>query len=71
VSSEPVIQLITTTPKLGRFFQEVGRRIPSGEHLPAPTPQDIGRFLEVAARYGYWNGSREENAAVGINLPRN
>jgi quercetin dioxygenase-like cupin family protein len=69
VSSEPVVQLITTTPKLGRFFQEVGRRITPGVDLPPPAPKELGRFLDVAARYGYWNASREENAAVGITLP--
>jgi quercetin dioxygenase-like cupin family protein len=66
-SDAPVVQLITTTPKLGRFFQEIGR--PAAGAPPAPpTPEDVGRFVQVAARYGYWMASPEENAAAGIPL---
>jgi quercetin dioxygenase-like cupin family protein len=67
-SSEPVVQLITTTPKLGRFFQEIGRPITPGTLLPPPSPDYIEHFLRVAAKYRFWNGSPAENAAVGINL---
>jgi quercetin dioxygenase-like cupin family protein len=66
VASEPVVQLITTTPALGRFFQEAGRPVIAGTPLPPPTKDDIAHFLEVAARYKYWNGSPEENAGIGI-----
>jgi len=66
VSSEPVIVLIITTPKMGRFFQEVGRPLTDA---PQPvTPEDIAHFLTVSAAYGYWNATPEENAAVGIHL---
>ena len=68
-SIEPVVQLITTTPKLGRFFQEIGRRVTPGASPPAPTPEELQRFARVAAKYGYWHGSPEENAAVGIHFP--
>jgi hypothetical protein len=47
--------LVVSTAKLGRFFREV-----AGEPLP--------RFLAIAARYGYWNATPEENAAVGLRL---
>jgi quercetin dioxygenase-like cupin family protein len=67
-SSEPVVQLITTTPKIGLFFQEVGRRTSPGVPLPPPTQQDFAHFLNTAASYHYWNGSPAENAAVGIRL---
>src|SRR3954451_21698326 len=36
ISSEPALQLITTTPKLGRFFQEIGRPVTPGVPLPPP-----------------------------------
>jgi quercetin dioxygenase-like cupin family protein len=67
-SSEPVVQLITTTPKLARFFREVGRPVTPGAPLQPPTPKDIEHFLRVASKFGYWNGSPAENAAVGIFL---
>ena len=67
-STEPVIEVITTTPKLGRFFQEIGRPVIQGVPLPPPTPDNIRRFLEIAARYGYWNATPAENAAAGISL---
>jgi mannose-6-phosphate isomerase-like protein (cupin superfamily) len=66
-SGEPVVQLITTTPTLGRFFREVGR--PVGSALPA-SPEELRQFAETSARYGHWLGSPEENAAVGIPSPQ-
>jgi quercetin dioxygenase-like cupin family protein len=66
VSSEPVVALITTTARLGRFFQETGRKV---QGTPPPvTPEDVARFAAVAARYDHWNGTPEDNAAVGIRL---
>jgi quercetin dioxygenase-like cupin family protein len=67
-SSEPVVELITTTPKIGRFFQEVGKPLTPGASPKPPTPEDIQRFMQVSASYHYWNASPEENAAVGIFL---
>src|SRR6266545_442391 len=58
-SGAPVVQLISTTPRLGRFFQEVGRPVPA----EPPTPEELRRFAEAATRYGHWLGSPEENAA--------
>jgi quercetin dioxygenase-like cupin family protein len=66
VSSEPVVSLIITTKRMGRFFQETGRPL-MGELQP-PTPEELARFTAVSARYRYWNATPEENAAVGIQL---
>jgi quercetin dioxygenase-like cupin family protein len=66
VSSEPVVTLITTTKRLGRFFQETGR--PLADASQPPTPEELARFAAVSARYGYWNATPEENAAVGIHM---
>jgi quercetin dioxygenase-like cupin family protein len=65
VSDEPAVDLIITTPRMGRFFREIGRPVGA----PPPTPQELGHFVETAARYGYRLGTPEENAAVGIMLP--
>jgi quercetin dioxygenase-like cupin family protein len=66
VSQAPVVILVFTTPKLSRFFQEVGRAV-TPTPTP-PTPEDLARFLALSDQYGYWNASPEENAAVGIHL---
>ncbi len=58
--------IIVSTAKIGRFFCEVGTR----DKAPTapPSPEAIERFLKVAARYGYWNATPEENASYGIAL---
>jgi quercetin dioxygenase-like cupin family protein len=66
ISSAPVIALVTTTARLGRFFQETGRKV-TGAPLPV-TPQDLAHFRAVADRYGHWHSTPEETAAVGIRL---
>jgi hypothetical protein len=63
-----VIQLITTTSKLGRFLQEVGRPVVQGERVGPPSPDEIQRFVKTAERYGYWLATPEENASLGISL---
>jgi quercetin dioxygenase-like cupin family protein len=66
VSSEPVAIRIITTNKMGQFFQETGRPVTG---VPQEvTPEDLARFAAISAKYGYWNASPEENAAVGIQM---
>jgi quercetin dioxygenase-like cupin family protein len=65
VSDQPAVDLIITTPKMGRFFKEVGRPVGA----PPPTPDETAHFVQTATRYGYQLGTPEENAAVGITLP--
>ena len=66
VSGEPVVNLIITTKRLGRFFQEAGR--PATDAPQPVTPEDLARFAAICAKYGYWNATPEENAAVGIRV---
>jgi quercetin dioxygenase-like cupin family protein len=66
VGTEPNIALMITTPKLGRFFQEVGRPVTGAPQ--SVSPEELTHFLRVATAYGYWNATPEENAAVGIRL---
>jgi quercetin dioxygenase-like cupin family protein len=68
-SCEPAVQLITTTPKLGRFFEEIGRPITGRAPLPPPTLDELQHFMQIAAKYNYWVGSPKENAAIGIDVP--
>jgi quercetin dioxygenase-like cupin family protein len=67
-SAEPSVQLITTTSKLGRFFQEIGRSIRPAENVSPPTPDELQQLIKTSERYGYRLASPEENAAAGIQL---
>jgi quercetin dioxygenase-like cupin family protein len=66
VSGQPAVDLIITTAKLGRFFEEIGRPVNGAP----PAPQDLAAFVETAIRYGYTLATPEQNAAVGIELPK-
>ena len=66
-SSAPVIELIVTSGRLGKFFQEVGKPNTGTPH--PPTADDLARLTSVSAKYGYWLATPEENAAHGIELP--
>jgi quercetin dioxygenase-like cupin family protein len=68
VSHHPAVDLIVTTARLGRFFQEVGK--PVTDPPQPPTSDDAARFVATAARYGYTLNTPEENQAVGIELPK-
>ena len=68
VSPEPAIDLIVTTARLGRFFQEVGRPVTSPPQ--PPTSDEVARFVAISAKYGYMLGTPEENAAAGIEMPK-
>jgi quercetin dioxygenase-like cupin family protein len=64
VSDEPAVELVVTTARLGRFFQEVARF----DTRQPPTPAELAEFVAVATRYGYELGTPEQNAAVGIAM---
>ncbi|MCW2659244.1 MAG: hypothetical protein JWP83_396 [Mycobacterium sp.] len=64
VSDEPAVELVITTARLGRFFQEVAR---TGVTHP-PTLSELAEFVAAATRYGYDLGTPEQNAAIGIAL---
>jgi quercetin dioxygenase-like cupin family protein len=66
-SSKPMSALISCTAKLGRALQEMGQLMSEGgTHIPSQAR--IQRLVETFERYGYWLGSREENAAFAIEL---
>jgi quercetin dioxygenase-like cupin family protein len=51
----PAVMYLVTTATMARFFREV-----------AVGPDE---FLAISARYGYWNATPEENAAIGLTIP--
>jgi Cupin domain len=67
-SNASAVAIIVTTPRLGRFFLEVGNPVAAGAFPKPPSPADVQHFAEAAARYRHWLGTPEENAAVGIRL---
>jgi quercetin dioxygenase-like cupin family protein len=67
LTAHPVRLLVFTTVRMGRFFNEIGRPLAAAAEMPLA--QDIERLLTTSVRYGYWNATPEENAAVGISLP--
>jgi quercetin dioxygenase-like cupin family protein len=64
-SSTPVKALLTTTPNIYGFFHELSRPSQSNGR---PTEEEMQRLFKLAAKYGYWMASPEENEAVGISL---
>lgn len=68
-SRGPAVSILVSTSTIGRFFREIGRPLEPGA-TPAwpPPPAALQRLRETAERYGYWNATPEENAAVGIPL---
>ena len=65
-SSLPSSVVIVTTSKLYSFFQEVAKPVDQDRAATPPTPEEIQKLMETASRYGYWMGSPEENAAIGL-----
>jgi quercetin dioxygenase-like cupin family protein len=66
-SSSPATTVLVTPDQLYKFFREIAK--PLGT-LPAapPSPEQMQHLFVAAAKYSYWMGSPEENAAIGIHL---
>jgi hypothetical protein len=60
--------VLVTTSKLYSFFHEVSKPVDRNPEAAPPTLGEIKKPFETAARYGYWMGSPEENAAIGLIL---
>lgn len=69
-SNQPAVMIIVSTVRIARFFREIGTRADASSPATSRLSEAAARhFLETSARYGYWNASPEENAAVGIDVP--
>ena len=66
-SSSPVTTVLVTPDGLYGFFREIAKPVDGLPGTP-PSPDEWQQLLIVAAKYDYWMGSLEENAAIGINL---
>ena len=66
-SNETVMLLVVSTVKMGEFFNEIGTPVDNVQPGP-PTPEALQHFVEVAIAYGYWLGTPDDNASMGIKL---
>ena len=64
----PATMVVVTTSKLYEFFHEVTKQFDPDQSASPPTPAEIQEVLRAAARYGYWMGSPEEDAAIGLSI---
>jgi quercetin dioxygenase-like cupin family protein len=61
LSGKEAVMLCVTTNRIGRFLQEVSR--------PAGDAEVVQRFIRLCDEHGYWLGSPDDNAAVGLSVP--
>jgi quercetin dioxygenase-like cupin family protein len=62
--TQPAVQLVVSTAQIGRFFREIARPLRAGP----PSADTLRDFRATAARYGHWNATPGENAAIGLRL---
>jgi quercetin dioxygenase-like cupin family protein len=67
-SSLPATLALVTTSRMYEFFGEVSKPFDPNRRPAPPTPEEMKKFFATVVRYGYWMGSPEENAAIGIRL---
>jgi quercetin dioxygenase-like cupin family protein len=67
-SSRPTITALVTKSDLYRFFREVAKPFDPNRRPAPPTPEVVQELFAASARYGFWMGSPEENAAIGLQL---
>jgi mannose-6-phosphate isomerase-like protein (cupin superfamily) len=67
VTGANVSLIFVTTMRMGRFFRELGRPVSAAPPGP-PSPDDLQRFFQLAHSYGYWLGTPDDNAAIGLAL---
>ena len=68
-SRASAVVILVTAASLAHFFVQISVPITPGEQPSLPlTGEIVERFLVKQAEYGYWSGSREENAVIGVHL---
>ena len=64
----PATMVMVTTARMYEFLGELGKPVDPDQLATPPTREAVQEIFEAAARYGYWMGSPEENAAIGLSL---
>lgn len=67
-SSLPMTLALVTKSGLYKFFRELAKPFDARQRPAPPTPEAIQEFFQLAAKYGYWLASPEENAAIGLSI---
>ena len=67
-SSTATTVLLVTQEELYDFFRSIAKPFEVGQMPAPPSPEDMQQLFVAAAKYHYWMGSPEENAAIGISL---
>jgi quercetin dioxygenase-like cupin family protein len=66
-SSLPVTVALVTKSELYKFFRKLAKPFDPNERQTPPMREAIQELVAVAAEYGYWLASAEENAAIGLS----
>lgn len=64
----PMTLALVTQWKLYEFFRELAKPVGSKQCPAAPTAEATHEIFRVAAKYGYWLASPDENAAIGLRI---
>jgi quercetin dioxygenase-like cupin family protein len=68
ISASTVRLVMISAASMGHFFEEIGRPVEPGKQPPMPSPEWAQSFVQSAISHGYWLGSPEENAAIGLTM---
>ena len=68
ISSMPTTVILVAPEELYNFFRSIAQPFEAGRMPAPPSPEDLQQLFAAAAKYHYWMGSPEENAAIGISL---
>jgi hypothetical protein len=64
----PMALALVTKSELYKFFRELAKPFDAKQRSAPPTPEAMQELFRVAAKYGYWLASPEENAAIGLKI---
>ena len=64
----PAVVLIFTTGRLYGFLDAVAAPCNPNDPPAPPSPEWLQHFFSLSEQYGYWNGSPEDNARIGLHL---
>jgi quercetin dioxygenase-like cupin family protein len=59
-----IAMMLITTPLMRRFFDAVS--VPAAEVSGPPDAERIGKFVTLALQHGFWLGSPEDQARIGM-----
>jgi quercetin dioxygenase-like cupin family protein len=60
--------IVISASRLGRFFRDAGTPVAEAGSSARQSADALRHYLETTARYGYWKGTPEENAQIGLSV---